>query len=111
MIDRFLVHPVTIVTPPRAANRYGDDVANWAAATRLDTTGWFTTTSTAETFGDERDGITTLAELSLAAGTPITAADRVEIDGETWEIAGAVRQAFTPETSHHLVVELRKVDG
>lgn len=109
-INRFFVHPVTVVTPAERADSYGNAVADWASAQRRDALGWFAQDTTTEVI-DGRETITSDWSLSLPATDPITARDRIERNGRTYTIVGEVQPGETPAGTHHLVVHLRTFTG
>jgi hypothetical protein len=47
----------------------------------------------------------------LPAGDPITAEDRVQLDGVTYEVDGVPLHAYGRRFEHHVQVRLRDVEG
>lgn len=103
---------VTIVRPGTDVTRYKHTANDFTdEETETETTGWFSQTSTTETV-DGRDVTTTSYRLSLAADEVITAADKVTVDGVTYEVDGDPHHAQTPRGAHHIECVLRRVtDG
>lgn len=58
---------------------------------------------------DDRASIVRQATLYVQAGTDVTAQDRVEVDGVTWEVSGPPVPAVGAAALHHLEVPLRQV--
>jgi head-tail adaptor len=105
-----MVHDVTIVTANVTESRYGDDLKEWVAARRVETKGWVSQRDATEILGDRE------AQLSdwivyLPVGTTISAADRVEWEGTTFEVVGVPNRAWTPRGPHHLEARLSVVTG
>jgi hypothetical protein len=111
-LARFLVHPVHLVDPAMATNRYGDEVPDWDAppVATHDEMGWFAATGSDEDAAG-REAITGHAELSVGPDSALTETMRVEYDGGVYEIRGGIRRAVTPEGTHHKVALLRRVQG
>jgi head-tail adaptor len=109
-IDTFLVTPITILHPALTAGRYGDLVADWTNATTDSTNVWVDDRGGTEVL-DGRDTAESSVLLYLAATVTIDALDRVEIEGQTYEVDGAPVIARTPEGPHHLEVRLRIFDA
>jgi hypothetical protein len=58
-----------------------------------------------------REAITSDYQLSLAAGSIIDAAMRVQRLGVLYEIIGDIERAEAPDGTHHLIAHLRSVRG
>jgi head-tail adaptor len=112
VLDRFMVHDVTLLAPTYTADRYGTQVADWSAppTATFDERGWFTQTDTDE-MAQGREGITDAFELTLPATSALTEDMRVRRLGADYEIRGSVRRAETPDGTHHVIAYLRKVTG
>jgi hypothetical protein len=105
-----LVHDVTIVTPGTTTNGYGDTVKDWDAATETTAKGWVSQRSASEDL-DHRNAEVSTWVLFVDPDVAVTADDRVEWEGLTFEVDGPVLPAHTPRGRHHLEVPLRLVDG
>lgn len=110
MIDRFWVHPVAVVRPALVADRYGDQVPDWAAAARNTVNGWLAREATTE-IRDGREEVISDYTLSLPAGTDVAAGDRIETTRGAFEVVGDVEEAPTPAGTHHLILRLRTFRG
>lgn len=64
--------------------------------------------SSTETLGD-RESIERTALCFLEADTDVTAYDRLEINGETWEVDGAPVTRVGLAAAHHIEANLRQV--
>lgn len=111
-LARFMVHDVTLLRPATSTNRYGDTVADWSAppADTFNEKGWFTRTATSE-MAEGREAITDDAELTLMGDSALDETMRVVHRGNTYEVRGSIQRADTPEGTHHLTAQLRKVAG
>jgi len=102
---------VSILAAAETTSRYGDTVKDWDNATTTSAKGWLSITSTTELAEDGREAQVTRTVLSLPAGTAIAGADRVTIDGATYEVDGNPITAYTPRGAHHIEANLRRVEG
>ena len=104
---RLLPHVVTIVTPAAgSADPHG------AAATRTEVAAWVEQQSRSEAATVLRDG-REQGWLLVTNHLAVTALDRVEWDGRTWEVDGPPRPVHTPASTaaHHLEADLRLWEG
>ncbi len=97
---------VTRLTPD-GFDDYGNTVVEWdevheALPCRLDDQGGSETTL-------NQDSIDRRATLFVEASAELTALDRVEVDGETWEVTGQPVARRNTVGVHHLEVPLRRV--
>lgn len=109
---RRLNQTVTVLTAASKQDRYGNTVVDWANATSRTVKVWVAQTgSTEELLG--RDSTTTVAVVFFPAGDPITAADRVQVDGVTYEVNGVPDAANNGRSGavHHIQVRLKDVEG
>lgn len=109
-IARLLTQPVVILRARVSANRYGDDIVDWANTDETSTLGWLTQLSGREVLGT-RDAQVSDWKLYLAADVDIDAGDRVLADGVTYEVDGPPHHAHTPRGPHHIEVALHAVTG
>lgn len=107
-----LVRDVTILRPAAFTDRYGDSIPDPDSATSTEVLGWLSQTSATEPTGPGRALVTLTTEiLFLPSGTDIEAHDRVEIDGQLYEVDGVPQSAWSPRGEHHIEANLRRVDG
>lgn len=104
----------TILTPDTTTNRYGRTTTDpdWSGATETAVVGLFAPQSSLED-NDGRSAVTSEARLYLPAGTAITAACRVEVRGDTYEVIGdpAVWSDPFGGSVEGVDVQVRKVVG
>lgn len=112
-IARFFVQEVTIVTPSTRTDRYGATVANFATGTtRTDVLGWVARLTENEDRADARDALVSSWALRLPHDAVITGRDRVEWDGDTYELDGPPNKARDGSGAvHHIHARLRLVQG
>lgn len=111
-IDTFFVRDVTILTAGTVTDAYGDTATSWATPTSVAVKGWLAQLEETEPSGPGRALVTVVRDvLRLPIGTPITAGNRVVIDGITYDVDGPPRRVWTPRGAHHLRVNLRAVEG
>lgn len=109
-ITALLVRDVAIITAGVRVDAYGDNQPDWSTATEADAIGWLAQVSSTEVV-DGRNSTSTMLVLTVPAGTPIAATNRVRIDGVTYEAISAPVAAWTPRGEHHREVMLRVVVG
>ena len=105
-----LVRTVTIHHAGTRVDAYGDTIVDWSTSTDVTAPGWLAYTSGIEIL-DGRAATSTTMSLSLPAGTTIDAADRVTIDGTTYDITAEPMSAWTPRGEHHIEINLAVVNG
>lgn len=111
-IGRLFVHPVVFTEPTMVVNRYSEPAPDWSvpAAATHNEYGWFSRTSTVE-MAEGREAITDTYELSLPATSVLDETMRVAHAGAVYEVRGSLQHAGTPAGPHHVVAELRRVQG
>lgn len=109
-LTSLMVRPVTILTAGTRTDGYGDTTLDWTSPTSESSNGWLAQQSSSDSL-DGRNATTTALVLDLPAGTPITAQDRVVIDGVTYEVSAGPMSAWTPRGEHHIECQLRLVRG
>lgn len=105
-----MVRTVQVVTPGTRVDAYGDTQPDWTTAIVFTTSGWLAQQTSLE----DRDGRNTTAStlsLTLLPDTPITARDRVRIDGILYEVVAEPLAAWTPRGEHHIEATLSLVTG
>jgi head-tail adaptor len=102
---------VTVVTPGIRITAAGDTAEDWTTATRRTTSAWISPDRGRETNRALRDTIT--AEWTLIVGplTPITAHDRVEYQGRTFQVTAHPEDQYSPRGPHHTTVTLTEWRG
>lgn len=105
-----LVRTVSVVTPGVRTDTYGDPQPDWTTAVVYTTSGWLAQQSSLED-RDGRNATASTLALTLPADTPITARDRVRIDGILYEIVAEPLAAWTPRGEHHIEALLQLVRG
>lgn len=112
MIERFFVRDVTIIHPAEvAASRGAGTEWDWDNATETSVKGWLHQLAESELQTATRDAEVSTHVLRLPAGTGVQAIDRIQIDGQTFEVDGPASHAWRPGGEHHIRVPLRYVDG
>lgn len=105
-----MIRDVDVITAGTVLDIYGDPQVDWTVATEVTVPGWLAWLSSIEVL-DGRDATSTTLSLTIPAGTPITALDRVRIDGRIYEVNGEPMSAWTPRGEHHIEVWLSSVTG
>lgn len=106
-----LVHTVTIVRAGTLTDGYGDTVADWSTATSTSAKARVAHRSSDEELG-ERDARLSEWVAYFETGTDVTATDRIEWDGRTFEVVGPPNPApARSSTAHHIEANLREVLG
>jgi len=109
-LDRLLTERVTVVRAAVTRDRYGNAGTDWDTATRTDTPAWIEPTGASEN-DDQRSGQRAVWRLIVPVGVDITGRDRIEYQGETFEIDGPPLTLRTPRGPHHVEAVLRWVEG
>lgn len=100
-------HTITVRRATTTQDDYGNDVRNWDAASSATVGGCSVQPVTGEEVTVGRDTIVSRWQLFAPDGTDLTATDRVEWDGDAYEVDGEVqRWAFPPMS--HLTAFLRR---
>lgn len=105
-----MVRPVAILSPGVRTDAFGDSQPTWDSPTEVDVEGWLSQEASIQNL-DGRRAASTTKGLTLPAGTPITFADRVRIDGIVYKLTGQPTSAWTPRGEHHMEVQLEVVTG
>lgn len=104
------VRDVVVMTAPLVADRYGDAVFDWDHPTVRTIPGWVSQSASLVT-NDHRVQVSSNTTLFVAADAAITAYDRIEIDGDVYQLDGDPNIAWTPRGAHHMECSLRRVEG
>lgn len=107
-----MTQPVTLIKPATSSNRYGETMPDWSAPPEatVDEAGWMTRTGTEE-MAEGREAITDTWELSLPFPSALDETMRVVHEGATYEVRGSIQVTRTPAAPHHVVAQLRRVNG
>lgn len=111
-----LVQPVVIVRPGTTTDRYGNQVPDWATATRSSTKAWIAEQDTQEIVVG-RDATVSTWRAFLAPDVTVLAGDRIEWDVPgspatvTFDVVGQPVPASTPRGLHHWEVSMRTSTG
>lgn len=111
-LTKLMVHDITLVRAGTTTSRYGDTTKDWASTTETVVKGWVSQRDRSENL-DGREAQDTGWVLYLPAGTDVTGLDRVEWEGDTFEVDGPKLPAWSPRSKavHHLEISLRRVEG
>lgn len=111
-IERVFVRDVTILHPTLIPSGYGDSTdEDWGTATTVETKGWLAHRSESEIVSATRDAAVSTHVLRLPAGTVIGERDRVEVDGQTYQVVGPPARWWRTQGEHHVSASLNVVDG
>jgi head-tail adaptor len=103
-----LIHDVTLQTPTRTENRYGDAAkTSWTVET---VKAWISQSSRTED-SEGREAAVSSWVLYVDADTTVSTDMRVVWRGLTFEVDGPPLPAWTPRGEHHQEVTLRRVVG
>lgn len=96
-----------VVRAPLVAGSYGNTSRDWPNATRTTYAVQISAASSTEVIGDEPQVVT---QWKLFAGPDLDleATDRVEWDGDTYEVSGDVMKSRQPGYLHHVRARLRR---
>lgn len=107
---RLLVRDVTVITAGARTDAYGDSQPDWTVAAEQTVPGWLAQQSSSEN-RDGRNGTTAGLSVTVPAGTPLSARDRVRVDGVTYEVIAQPVSAWTPRGEHHIEAAVEVVVG
>ena len=113
MIERLIVHDVTIVRPAVKVGRGSDTVKDWATATRSTVKGWISQTGTNDNTAGPgvREAAVSQWVLFTLPTVDVRPGDRIEWGSLTFEVDGTPHPAWTPQGHHHTECKLKAVDG
>lgn len=112
MIEQLFTRTVTILRGTSTSTGYGNATKlDWTNPTPTQTVGWLGPYSGEAENALDRDQQMADATVFLPAGTDITALDRVQIDGVTYQVTGTPSPPFTPLGAHHIEADLKVVKG
>lgn len=105
-----MVHDVIVVRPTIVVDRYGNETKDWANPTRTTVKGWIARRSEREVL-ERREAQVADWIVYLPVGTALDGGDRVEWNGNTFEVSGPPNEAWTPRGPHHIEADLLSVQG
>lgn len=109
-LSSLMVHDVTVVHAATITDRYGNLTKDWTNPTRTTVRGWVARRSETEVV-DGREAEVSDWVVFLPTGTVITGGDRVEWNGNVFEVNGPPNEAWTPRGPHHIEAQLSAVTG
>lgn len=113
MLPSWAKDTVIVVRAATVADRYGNQVRDWATASRTDVPGCSVQPlDMAEQVSPDRDAVTTRWRLFAPAGVDVAATDRISWGGVDYEVDGDPQRWQSPTGGlAHLEVVLRRVEG
>jgi hypothetical protein len=112
MIEQLFTRKVTVLSGTEVPSGYGNATKlDWTNPTPRQTVGWLGPYSGEAENALDRDQQMADATLYLPAGDPITALNRVQIDGVIYQVTGTPSPPFSPRGAHHVEVDLKVVEG
>lgn len=105
-----LPYVVTIVRAGTTTDRYGNEVRDWANATRTSAPAWIEQQKPTEDTND-RDQLASTWLLILPATVDVNGNDRIEHNGETFEVVGPPTVVHNMRGPHHIEAQLSWVRG
>lgn len=108
--DRLMPHTVTILRAATTTDRYGNEVRDWATATRTTSRAWLEQQKGSENTAD-RDQQRSTWLLILPLGVEISGSDRVEYEGDTFDVVGPPATYYSVRGPHHIEAELTWIEG
>lgn len=109
-ISTLFCHQVRIVRAGSTTDRYQNTAKDWTSVRRRTSPARVVQRSRVEV-GDGREARVTGWVCYLPAGTQVTALDRIEWDGNTYEIKGEPNAAFDRHQEHHIELDLELAEG
>lgn len=107
-------HTVTVVTRPTATrDRQNNLTYDWSSATRTDYQGRIQPSTSSRT-RQQSDQVVSYFDCLLPPGTAVTAYDRIEVGGTTYEIDGepSIFSGWGPISSiDHIAVRVKEMSG
>lgn len=105
---RLLPHMVTVTTPARTSDAYGNEILDYEAGSSRELRGYVQP----QTGGEETvDRNAVSRQYLLFTNEEVAALDRVTWDGRTFEVQGPSRDWDTPSGAHHHETLLTLVEG
>lgn len=109
-IHNLLIHEITVVVPAWTEDRYGNREKDWTNATRFTTAGRMAQRSRTEIRGHQETDVTDWI-CYLGPDAAVGPLDRLEWNGNTYEIAGQPNYAYGRHSLHHVEVPCDRVEG
>lgn len=110
-IATLFCHEVRILRAATVEDRYGNQAKDWSSPRRRTVRGRVVQRGRDETGTDGREARITGWVCYLPAGTDVTALDRVQWGGVTYEVKGVPNRAPDRWGEHHVECDLLRVDG
>jgi hypothetical protein len=109
--ERLLPLIVTLVRPVTGVDRYGNTSLDYGtAATRTPIRAWVEQQTRDEVIEDGRAPLIG-SWLLITNHGDVKGRDRIEWDGDLFEVAGPPAAVNTPAGAHHIEATLRRVEG
>ena len=109
-ITTLFCHEVRILRGTASTDRYENTILNWTSPRRRTALARVAQRSRVEE-NDGREARVTGWVCYLPAGTDVTALDRIQWDGLTFEVKGVPNRAFDRHQEHHIELDLELVEG
>jgi hypothetical protein len=108
-----LSRTATIVRAPVVQDVYGNELRDWEHANRTELRAWLGSESGIEVTGERISGVTTSLTLFLEPAAEVVPTDRVELEGEPFEVTGPAIPVWRgmPSALHHVEVSVKRVVG
>ena len=106
MIEALYVVEMTITTPAKVPDRYGNARDSYGADASSETVkGWFS-----QTVSEQAAAIVTDAVAFVPPETTVGTDSRVTVDGDVWVVVGVPKRPRTKTGAvHHIEIELKAV--
>lgn len=105
-----LVRDVTRLRAQLVTDSHGSEIKDWTNPDTITGKGWLAQRFHTEE-GALREAEISTWHLTVYPNFDVQAHDRIVIDGQTFEVDGPPRPAWTPRGHHHTEVTLRIVEG
>ena len=103
--------PVWLLKPGKATDRYGGSVPDWENGVERTQVYGFRWDNVSHEVLEGRDALIEDTQLFLPPTAKLTGRERVEIDGQQFEIVGQPMIRRTPDGPHHTEARIRAVSG
>lgn len=114
--DDLLPHLVEVEHPGSTTDRYGNEVDDWSASTRVEVLAWMQQSTGAEDTDQRNAQIgewLMMCNPWTTEGDPLTVhgSHRVHWNGADFEVIGPAGPAYVPDELHHYEIRLKTVEG